>query len=131
MLSNNVLQPRYAESIASDTPTSPVSIESFDILDSIAWRRGYTSHETHERRQRVYEVLRKKWRTNRTHVVAVLLLFSLFVTACAVGGWAVVRHQSAQLRETCLARDGGVRCDEPAWVKCIASNGAGYCAGVM
>ncbi|KAK7188673.1 hypothetical protein DPSP01_013302 [Paraphaeosphaeria sporulosa] len=129
-VSNNV-QPRYAESIVSDTPTSPASIESFDILDSIAWRRGYTSYETHESRQRAYEVLRKKWRKNRALIIAILLLFTLFVAGCAIGGWAVVRHESMRAKEACLAREGGERCNDPAWSKCVAINGTGYCSGVM
>ncbi|KAL5390129.1 hypothetical protein PMIN06_001497 [Paraphaeosphaeria minitans] len=130
-LSNTILQPHYAESIVSDTPTSPASIESFDILDSIAWRRGYTSYETHEGRSRAYEVLRKRGRKNRAQIIATLLLFTLFIAGCAIGGWAVVQHQGTQAREACLAREGGERCNDPAWAKCVAINGAGYCLGVM
>ncbi|KAF1966893.1 hypothetical protein BU23DRAFT_378640, partial [Bimuria novae-zelandiae CBS 107.79] len=91
-LSNSIICPRYAESDISDTPTSPASIESFDILDSIAWRRGYMSHDTGDGRRKAIDVLRRRWRKNRARIVAVILLFTLFVVGCAVGGWAVVRH---------------------------------------
>ncbi|ORY19725.1 hypothetical protein BCR34DRAFT_448740, partial [Clohesyomyces aquaticus] len=42
-LSNNLICPRYADSDPTSAPPSPASIESFDILDSVAWRRGHTS----------------------------------------------------------------------------------------
>lgn len=131
-LSNNVLCPRYAESDISDTPTSPASIESFSILDPIAWRRGYTSYDDrNDQRRKVYQILKQRWRKNKGQILAVMMLFTLLVVGCAAGGWAVLRHETSQLKEACLARKGGDRCQDRAWAKCVAVNGLGYCEGVL
>jgi hypothetical protein len=125
-LSNaNLLCPRYAENDTSSAPPSPASIESFDILDSIAWRRGYTSHASGARPRR--------WRNrkHRAHIIAIAVVFALFLIGCSVGAYAAIRHEAVKTRETCLTREGGERCDDAAWARCIASNGVGYCEGVM
>jgi len=129
-LSNSLICPRYAENDTSSAPPSPASIESFDILDSIAWRRGYTSHDSGVK-ARSCDVLRKRWPKNRAQIIVILLVFTLFLIGCAVGGYAAIRHEAASTRNTCIAREGGDRCEEPAWARCIALNGVGYCEGVM
>lgn len=130
-LSNNLLCPRYAESDSSSAPPSPASIESFDILDSIAWRRGYTSHNSKDVRSRACGFLRSRWKKNRAHMIAILLLFLLLVAACTTGGILAVRHKRVQTRAACYTRAGGARCEQPTWAKCIATNGLGFCEGIM
>ena len=129
-LSNNLLCPRYAENDTSSAPPSPASIESFDILDSIAWRRGYTSHGSGAK-PAACEALRKRWRKNRAQMIALLLVLALFLIGCSVGGYLALRHVSVRTKETCIAREGGDRCADAAWAQCIALNGVGYCEGVM
>jgi hypothetical protein len=129
-LSNaNLLCPRYAEDDNTSAPPSPASIESFDILDSIAWRRGYTSHGLGARPHRCCA----SWR-NQKHrglMIALAVVLALFLVGCSVGAYAAIRHEAARTRETCLAREGGERCNDAAWARCIAGNGVGYCEGVM
>jgi hypothetical protein len=129
-LSNNLLCPRYAENDTSSAPPSPASIESFDILDSIAWRRGYTSYDSGVK-ARSCDGLRKRWRKNRAQIIAMLLVFTLFLVGCAVGGYLAVRHDGVRTKDTCVAREGGDRCEDPVWARCIALNGVGYCEGIM
>ncbi|KAF2691900.1 hypothetical protein K458DRAFT_381744 [Lentithecium fluviatile CBS 122367] len=129
-LSNNLLCPRYAENDTSSAPPSPASIESFDILDSIAWRRGHTSHGGGVK-ARSCDVLKKRWKKSRGHIVAIILLLALFLIGCIVGGYLAVRQNAIHTKDTCRVRSGGDRCEDPAWARCIARNGVGYCEGVM
>ena len=130
-LSNNLLCPRYAESDPSSAPPSPSSIESFDVLDSVPWRRGYISLDAAGDRTRAWAVLSKKWQKNKARIIATLILFTLFVTACTIGGYMAVRQERWRTRDMCYARGGGDRCEEVAWAKCVRVNGLGFCEGVM
>ncbi|KAF2643482.1 hypothetical protein P280DRAFT_254183 [Massarina eburnea CBS 473.64] len=130
-LSSNLLCPER-ENTRSSSPPSPASVESFDILDSIAWRRGYTSYDTHDVRTRAYDVLEKRWKRSRGQIIVALLLFVLFVVGCSVGGWAAIRYEKGQLVDACAKREGGERCNsDNTWAKCVATNGVGYCEGIM
>ncbi|KAF1959005.1 hypothetical protein CC80DRAFT_546322 [Byssothecium circinans] len=129
-LSNNILYPEE-ESTRSSSPPSPASIESFDILDSIAWRRGHTSWDPQTVRTRACDVLRKRWKRNRGQIIAVLILLLLVLVGCSVGGWAAVRRGKGRVGEVCVKREGGERCGEGKWAECVARNGRGYCEGVM
>jgi hypothetical protein len=131
-LSNSVLCPHYAESDVSDTPSSPASIESFSILDPIAWRRGYTSYDYGDDQDgRLYRVVRKRLRKNRAQILTAVVFFTLLVVGCAAGGWAILQHENSQLEGICMTREGGDRCQEQAWARCVAVNGVGYCEGVL
>lgn len=85
---NNLLCPRYAENDLTSAPPSPASIESFDVLDSIPWRRSYISLDNGAGSGR----LRKQWKRHRAQAIALLLLFLLAMTGCGVGGYMAVRH---------------------------------------
>ncbi|KAF2653953.1 hypothetical protein K491DRAFT_574122, partial [Lophiostoma macrostomum CBS 122681] len=81
-LSNTLLCPRYADADTSSAPPSPASIESFDILDSIPWRRGYTSYHSGLHGVRARDI----WVKRKSQIVAVLLLVMLLVVVF-VGGF--------------------------------------------
>jgi hypothetical protein len=56
----------------------------------------------------------------------------LLVVGCFVGGYVVVkRDMDKRVRESCLGRGGGERCDEGVFVDCARRNGVGFCEGVM
>lgn len=129
-LANNLLCPRYAENDTSSAPPSPASIESFDVLDSIAWRRGYTSRETGAK-ARTCDAVRKRWRKNRAQLIALLLVFALLLLGCAVGAVLALRYETGRTAARCVVREGGERCAETAWARCVAGNGVGFCEGVM
>jgi hypothetical protein len=78
---HNTLCPRYAENDLTSAPPSPASIESFDVLDSIPWRRSYISlgNETN------HSTLRRRWRKHRARAIAVILLFTLLCLGCGTG----------------------------------------------
>ena len=75
-------------------------------------------------------MLKKRWVKNKVQIMVVMMLFTLLV-GCAAGGWAVLQRENSQLKDTCLTREGGSRCQDPAWARCVADNGVGYCEGVM
>ncbi|KAH7402681.1 hypothetical protein BKA66DRAFT_449281 [Pyrenochaeta sp. MPI-SDFR-AT-0127] len=130
-VANNLLLPRYAESDPTSSPPSPASIESFDVLDSIPWRRSYISLDSGSSQDRRLDRLRKRCRGKKTRIVAILLLFILFVTGCTLGGYLAVKHEKDKLKDNCYARNGGDRCAELTWARCVARNGFGYCEGFM
>lgn len=55
----------------------------------------------------------------------------LLAAGCTVGGFFAWRHQNVKVRDECVRREGGERCKEIAWAKCVAINGVGYCEGIM
>jgi hypothetical protein len=85
---HNTLCPRYAENDLTSAPPSPASIESFDVLDSIPWRRSYISLGNQTDRN----ALSKRWRQQRARVIAVLLLFTLLCLGCGVTAFLAIQH---------------------------------------
>lgn len=79
-IADNLLCPRYADQDPTSAPPSPASIQSFDILESIPWRRSYISLDYDTERN-----YRKRWRKYRAQIVAVMLLFILSTTALTLG----------------------------------------------
>ncbi len=123
---NNVLCPRYADQDPTSAPPSSASIQSFDILESIPWRRSYIS--TNPDTKHDYN---RQWRKYRVEIIAVMLLLVLSTTALTLGISLAIRHSSKQLELTCLSRYGGERCRDPTWARCVIRNGLGYCQGVL
>lgn len=123
---NNVLCPRYADQDLTSAPPSPASIQSFDILESVPWRKSYVSLDTDTHRD-----YRNRWRKYRAQIIAIMLLLILSSTALTLGISLAVQHSRGQLRSTCHSRYGGDRCAEPAWARCVIREGLGYCQGVM
>ncbi|KAF2109303.1 hypothetical protein BDV96DRAFT_636335 [Lophiotrema nucula] len=124
-LSNNLICPRYADSDPTSAPPSPSSIESFDILDPVAWRRGYTSWDNGTGKVRTY------WRKRRSQIIGFLLLLLLLIAGCATGAYFAVRYEYGRLKNDCSARGGGERCNELKWAKCVSRNGLGFCEGIL
>lgn len=89
-IANNLLCPRYADTDHTSAPPSPASIESFDILDSVPWRRSYISLGPTSRQN---EALRRRSRQNRTRLLVVLVLFTLVTAGCILGGILAARHR--------------------------------------
>ncbi|CAI6335709.1 unnamed protein product [Periconia digitata] len=141
LLTTNLLFPETDSSSTrtrdlSSPPSPTASIESFDILDSIAWRRGHDHYSHHNSRgsRRTCNVFGRRW--SRAHVIAVLLFFALFLVGCVVGGWAAARwEKDGRVRKECVRRGGGgERCwgkGEWAWAQCVAGNGVGFCEGML
>jgi hypothetical protein len=74
LFSNNDLCPRYADADPSSAPPSPASVESFDILESIPWRRSYIapgSYTHSTRRASPREILLARWKQRKVRVVVV------------------------------------------------------------
>ncbi|KAF1933839.1 uncharacterized protein M421DRAFT_28595, partial [Didymella exigua CBS 183.55] len=84
---NNLLCPRYADQDPTSAPPSPASIQSFDILDSIAWRRSYISLESETHRD-----CRKRWRKYRAQIIAIMLLLIFSTIALTQGISLAVQH---------------------------------------
>lgn len=61
----------------------------------------------------------------------ILLLFTLFVAGCTIGGYLAIKHEKEKLRINCYSRNGGEKCEQLPWAKCVARNGLGYCEGIM
>ncbi|KAF2703878.1 hypothetical protein K504DRAFT_507401 [Pleomassaria siparia CBS 279.74] len=129
-LANNLLCPRYAENDSSSAPPSPASIESFDILDSVAWRQGHSSYNSRGGQVRACAILGSRWRDNKARILWILLLMVLLAAGGVVAGMSAWRHQRASARDECVRREGGERCREITWAKCVAVNGVGYCEGI-
>ncbi|KAF2270847.1 hypothetical protein CC78DRAFT_610903 [Lojkania enalia] len=129
-LPNNIICPRYADCDASSAPPSPASIESFDILDSVAWRRGHISHRDIEGKVSTYDALASSWNNKKSRMIGILLLFILLGAGCSAGAYLVVRHKKGGIQDECARRQGRDRCTETTWAKCVARNGVGYCEGV-
>ncbi|KZM19860.1 uncharacterized protein EKO05_0004125 [Ascochyta rabiei] len=123
---NNVLCPRYADQDPTSALPSPASIQSFDILESIPWRRSYISLDSGTEMQ-----YRKRWREYRAQIVVVALLLILSTTALTLGISLAIQHSNKQLQSTCLSHHGGDRCADPTWARCVVRDGPGYCQGVM
>ncbi|KAH3912354.1 hypothetical protein HBI56_004690 [Parastagonospora nodorum] len=86
---DTLLCPRYAENDPTSAPPSPASIESFDILDSIPWRRSYISLDSNG------ASLSRRWRTRKAQITALVWVLTLLLTGCAVGGYVwhrAVKH---------------------------------------
>ncbi|KAH8710185.1 hypothetical protein GQ44DRAFT_436661 [Phaeosphaeriaceae sp. PMI808] len=94
---NNVLCPRYAENDPTSAPPSPASIESFDILDSIPWRRSYISLDNTVAESGRCIALRRRWRMYRAHFTAFFLLFTLLVAGCSVSGYLAVKQTKQEM----------------------------------
>ncbi|KAF1939109.1 hypothetical protein EJ02DRAFT_266233 [Clathrospora elynae] len=91
---NNLLCPRYAECDPTYAPPSPASIESFDVLDNIPWRRSYIPLDSGERRgSGVCNRLRGRWLKNKSRGMTVLLL-TLVVSGCTLGGYLAIKHKN-------------------------------------
>lgn len=86
---DTLLCPRYAESDPSSAPPSPASVESFDVLDNVPWRRSYISLDCGERQVG----LRRRSTTRRACRVAGLVLGVFVLNGCMVGGVGMVRYQ--------------------------------------
>jgi hypothetical protein len=85
---HNTLCPRYAENDLTSAPPSPASIESFDVLDSIPWRRSYISLGNETDRS----ALSRRRRRHRARAIAVLLLLTLLCLGCGVGVSIALQH---------------------------------------
>ena len=120
------LAPRYADRDMTSAPPSPASIQSFDILEAIPWRKSYISLDTDTGHN-----YQKRWRKYRLQILVAMLLLILSTTALSLGITLAVHHSNKQLQSTCLSRYGGDRCADPAWARCIIRDGLGYCQGVM
>jgi len=123
---NNVLCPRYADQDPTSAPPSPASIQSFDILESIPWRRSYISLDSV--RQPDYH---RRWRKYRAQIIVIILLLVLSTTALTLGISLAIHHSNKQLRSTCILHYGGDRCADPTWARCVIRSGLGYCQGVL
>lgn len=120
---NHVLCPRYAENDPTSAPPSPASLESFDILDSIPWRRSYISLDTPAGESSTFRhALANRWRKHRARVIAITLLLALLLTGCTLAAYIT---SQTHLTTQCLARNGGEKCKQAQWAKCIAHNGLG------
>lgn len=126
MFANNALCPRYADQDLTSAPPSPASIQSFDILESIPWRRSYIALNSDTERN-----YRERWRKYRVQIVVIMLLLTLSTTALTLGISLAIQHSNKQLRSTCLSRYGGDKCADPTWARCIIREGLGYCEGVL
>ena len=123
---NNVLCPRYPDQDPTSAPPSPASIQSFDILEAIPWRKSYMSLGSDNGRG-----YRKRWRKYRVQIIAIMLLLILSTTALTLGISLAIQQSNKQLRSICLSRYGGDRCTDPTWARCVTRKGLGYCKGVM
>lgn len=123
---NNILCPRYADQDPTSAPPSPASVQSFDILESIPWRRSYISLGPDTERN-----YRKRWRKYRAQIIVIMLLLVLSTIALILGISLAIQHSNKQLRSTCLSHYGGDRCADPVWARCVTREGLGYCQGVM
>jgi hypothetical protein len=105
-ISRNLMCP---DSDTTSAPPSPASIESFDVLDNIPWRRSYISLDAGPSEYGSYAAMRKK---QRARMAAVLLLCVLVAIGCGVGGYLAIKHMSdMKLKQTCYARNGGDGCE--------------------
>ncbi|KAI8937448.1 hypothetical protein NX059_005170 [Plenodomus lindquistii] len=88
-VANTLLCPRYADTDPTSAPPSPASIESFDILDNVPWRRSYISLGRTSAQE---AALRRRWRYDRARILAALLLSTLVAAGCTLGGILAARH---------------------------------------
>lgn len=88
-IASNLLYPRYADTDPTSAPPSPASIESFDILDNVPWRRSYISLGPSSRHN---ETLGRRLKRNRARLLAILLLFTLVAAGCTLGAILAARH---------------------------------------
>ncbi|PVH92924.1 hypothetical protein DM02DRAFT_733425 [Periconia macrospinosa] len=151
LLTNNLLFPENDHSLTNHpprrsslaSPPSPTtSIQSFDILDAIAWRTSYydtypnpSSSRRRRCRRTCTEGLRTRgWRKSRAHIIALAMVLLVLVVGCVVGTWAAVRWDGRRgVREACVRREGGLeRCwKDWEWARCVGENGVGFCEGVV
>ncbi|KAF2030311.1 hypothetical protein EK21DRAFT_38754, partial [Setomelanomma holmii] len=92
IVANSLLCPRYAENDPTSAPPSPASIESFDILDSIPWRRSYISSDSGPDGRR----LARQWKKQRMRVIVASLLLALLVTGCTISAYLAVKHEKSK-----------------------------------
>jgi hypothetical protein len=89
---NNLLCPRYAENDPTSAPPSPTAIESFDVLDSIPWRRSYIGLDDGAEARMQQRLMRK----HRAIFCALLAMSALLLTGCGVGGYLALKHASSK-----------------------------------
>lgn len=129
--SNTLICPHYAESDCSTAAPSPSTIESFDVLDSIPWRRSYISLDAKTGRPRFSEALRVRWRENKRRIIIIVLLFTVLVAGSFAAGSLAVERSRGHTREACRKRGDGSLCEDVRWAKCVSTNGLGFCEGAM
>ena len=99
VFSNNDLCPRYADADPSSAPPSPASVESFDILESIPWRRSYIApggsyqygSSGFRRASSPREALRALWKRSLTRILAAALLVAVTTTTLILVGTTAAR----------------------------------------
>jgi hypothetical protein len=102
LFSNNDLCPRYADADPSSAPPSPASVESFDILESIPWRRSYIapgSYTHSTRRASPREILLAQWKQSRVRVGVVattLLILLLILVGITAAGHLALRDAKSK-----------------------------------
>ncbi|KAF1841690.1 uncharacterized protein K460DRAFT_369700 [Cucurbitaria berberidis CBS 394.84] len=97
---NELLCLRYAESDPASAPPSPASIESFDVLDSVPWRRSYVSLDSRRSRSNTGDMLRRRWKDKTAYIIAIMLFCTLFVIGCTLGGYLAIKHKKEKLRDS-------------------------------
>lgn len=131
---NHLLCPRYAENDSTSAPPSPTELESFDVLDSIPWRRSYISLDIGAGEGGKYRAISKYYNRNRSRILAIIVMFILLVSGCALGAYLIMTRARSELREACIARSGAPnvdKCEQIKWAQCIVRNGFGFCEGYM
>lgn len=73
------------------------------------------------------------WKRRKCQIISILVLL-LVVGSCTFAGVTAVRTKNEriarELKEMCFKKEGGERCRlEPAWAKCVAKEGLGFCEG--
>jgi hypothetical protein len=96
IFSNNDLCPRYADADPSSAPPSPASVESFDILESIPWRRSYIAPGYRQSRARPCEALRARCKKNRALAVATALLVMLIIVGTTTVAYLALRDAKSK-----------------------------------
>ncbi|KAF2819923.1 hypothetical protein CC86DRAFT_471587 [Ophiobolus disseminans] len=92
---NNLLCPRYAENDPTSAPPSPTLIETFDVLDSIPWRRSYIGLD-----DGVEAGLRQRLSRHWTRLAALSFMLIMLVLACGVSGYVAVKHAKDRSSKT-------------------------------
>jgi hypothetical protein len=92
---NDILCPRYAENDPTSAPPSPASIESFDVLESIPWRRSYVGLDGSANIRQSQQL-----RTRRRRVMILSSLVAVLVLGCGIGGYLAIRQKNDEFRKT-------------------------------
>jgi hypothetical protein len=75
--------------------------------------------------------MRSIWAKKRPLIVGLIILLLSLVAGCSVAGVVAAKRNQGRTRDTCYKREGGDRCTDNGWAKCVAANGLGYCEGIM